>query len=102
MASYVLSDPNMSDCTHPAVIEAIVDELRGRKGVKLIGYEPDPDFDRLPAEVIGRPEALKEALLDMAGKSYELIDMNKQHGHHPRIGAVDTIQLYPLADIGMD
>ena len=102
MASYVLSDPNMSDGTHPAVIEAIVDELRGRKGVKLIGYEPDPDFDRLPAEVIGRPEALKEALLDMAGKSYELIDMNKQHGHHPRIGAVDTIQLYPLADIGMD
>jgi glutamate formiminotransferase len=102
MASYVLSDPNMSDGTHPAVIEAIVDELRGRKGVKLIGYEPDPDFDRLPAEVIGRPEALKEALLDMAGKSYELIDMNKQHGHHPRIGAVDTIQLYPLADIGLD
>ena len=102
MASYVLSDPNMSDGTHPAVIEAIVDELRGRKGVKLIGYEPDPDFDRLPAEVIGRPEALKEALLDMAGKSYELIDMNKQHGAHPRIGAVDTIQLYPLADIGLD
>jgi len=102
MASYVLSDPNMSDGTHPEVIEAIIDQLREREGVKRIGYEPDPDFDRLPAEVIGRPEALKEALLDMAGKSYELIDMNKQHGAHPRIGAVDTIQLYPLADIGLD
>jgi glutamate formiminotransferase len=84
------------------VIEAIVDQLRGREGVKVIGYEPDPDFNRLPVEVIGRPEALKEALLDMAGKSYELIDMEKQTGHHPRIGAVDTIQLYPLADIGLD
>ena len=102
MASYVLSDPNMSDGTHPEVIEAIVDQLRGRDGVKVIGYEPDPDFDRLPVEVLGRPEALKEALLDMAGKSYELIDMEKQHGHHPRIGAVDTIQLYPLADVSLD
>jgi glutamate formiminotransferase len=102
MASYVLSDPNMSDGTHPEVIEAIVDQLRGRDGVKVIGYEPDPDFDRLPVEVIGRPEELKEALLDMAGKSYELIDMEKQHGHHPRIGAVDTIQLYPLRDITID
>jgi glutamate formiminotransferase / 5-formyltetrahydrofolate cyclo-ligase len=102
MASYVLSDPNMSDGTHPEVIEAIVDELRGRDGVKVIGYEPDPDFDRLPVEVLGRPEALKDALLDMAGKSYELIDMERQHGHHPRIGAVDTIQLYPLADVTLD
>jgi len=102
MAGYVLSDPNMSDGTRPDVIEAIVDQLRGRDGVKVIGYEPDPDFNRLPVEVIGRPEALKEALLDMAGKSYELIDMEQQTGHHPRIGAVDTIQLYPLADISLD
>jgi glutamate formiminotransferase len=102
MAGYVLSDPNMSDGANPEVIEAIVDQLRGREGVKVIGYEPDPDFNRLPVEVLGRPEALKEALLDMAGKSYELIDMEKQTGHHPRIGAVDTIQLYPLADIGLD
>ncbi len=94
---FVLSDPNMSDGTNAAVIEAIVDELRGRDGVKLVGYEPDPDFNRLPVEVIGTSEALLEALLDMAGKSYELIDMECQHGHHPRIGAVDTIQLYPLA-----
>ena len=102
MARYVLSDPNMSDGTNPEVIEAIIDRLRGRDGVKLIGYEPDPDFNRLPAEVIGRPEPLLEALLDMAGTSYELIDMERQHGHHPRIGAVDTIQLYPLADTTMD
>lgn len=102
MASYVLSDPNMSDGTHPEVIEAIVDELRNRDGVKVIGYEPDPDFDRLPVEVLGRPEALMEALLDMAGTSYELIDMERQHGHHPRIGAVDTIQVYPLRDITIE
>ncbi len=51
MASYILSDPNFSDGTRPEVIEEIMDQLRGRDGVKLIGYDPDSDFDRLPAEV---------------------------------------------------
>jgi glutamate formiminotransferase len=102
MASYILSDPNFSDGTHPEVIEAIIDQFRGRDGVKLIGYDPDADFDRLPAEVIGRPEAIKTALLDAAGKAYELIDMEKQHGYHPRIGAVDTIEIYPAKNITIE
>jgi len=55
MANYILSDPNFSDGTRPEVIEAIMDQLRGRDGVKLIGYDPDPDFDRLPAEVMVAP-----------------------------------------------
>ena len=41
-----------------------MDPFRDRKGIKLFGYEPDPDFDRLPIEVLGTPEAMKEALLD--------------------------------------
>ena len=45
--------------------------------------------------MIGRPEGMKDALLDAAGKAYELIDMEKQHGRHPRIGAVDIIEIYP-------
>jgi glutamate formiminotransferase len=102
MAEYILSDPNFSDGTHSEVIEKIIDQFRGRPGVKLIGYEPDPDFDRLPAELLGRPEAMKEALLDAAGEAYELIDMEKQHGYHPRIGAVDTIEIYPAKDITIE
>jgi len=102
MASYILSDPNFSDGTRPEVIEAIMDQLRGRDGLKLIGYEPDSDFERLPAEVIGRPDAMKAALLDAAGKAYELIDMEKQHGHHPCVGAVDTIEIYPAKDITIE
>jgi glutamate formiminotransferase len=100
--AYILSDPNMSAGSDSDVIEAIVDTLRDRNGVKVIGYEPDPDFDRLPIEVLGRPEAMKDALLDMCAKSYDLIDMEKQHGHHPRIGAVDTIEIYPLRDITLE
>jgi len=57
MARYILSDPNFSDGTRKEVIEQIIGQFRDRDGVKLIGYEPDPDFDRLPAELLGRPEA---------------------------------------------
>jgi glutamate formiminotransferase len=99
---YILSDPNMSDGTHPEVIEAIMDQLRNREGMKLIGYEPDPDFDRLPAEILGRPDVMRDAILDMAGKAYELIDMEKQHGRHPRVGAVDTIEVYPAKGITVE
>jgi glutamate formiminotransferase len=102
MARYILSDPNFSDGTRPEVIEEIIGQFRNRPGVKLIGYEPDPDFDRLPAELLGHPEAVREALLDAAGKAYELIDMEKQHGRHPRIGAVDTIEIYPAKDITIE
>jgi glutamate formiminotransferase/formiminotetrahydrofolate cyclodeaminase len=38
----------------------------------------------------------------MAGKSYELIDMEKQEGAHPRIGAQDTIPLFPLAGVTLE
>ena len=99
---HILSDPIMSDGTHPEVIEAIMDQLRGREGMKLIGYEPDADFDRLPAEILGRPEVMCEALPDMAGKAYELIDMEQQYGRHPRVGAADTIEVYPAKGITID
>lgn len=102
MVKYILSDPNFSDGTRKDVIEKIVGECRDKPGVKLIGYEPDADFDRLPVELLGRPEAMREVLLNAAGKAYELIDMEKQHGRHPRIGAVDTIEIYPAKDITIE
>lgn len=102
MTSYVHSVPNFSDGSRTEVIESIVSEVRGRSGVKLIDYCPDADLNRTVVELIGRPEPLKEALLDMAGKSYELIDMEQQTGIHPRIGAQDTIPLFPLVGITLE
>ena len=99
MAQYVHSVPNFSEGRRHEVIAEIVDQLRDRDGVKLIGHYPDPDFNRTVVEVIGQPAPLKEALLDMAGRSYDLIDMEKQRGDHPRIGAQDSIPLFPLANI---
>ena len=102
MTGYIHSVPNFSEGKRQDVIEAVVGEVRGREGVRLIGYFPDPDFNRTVVELVGKPGPLKEALLDMAGRSYELIDMELQSGDHPRIGAQDTIPLFPLVGITLD
>ena len=102
MAGYVLSDPNFSEGANKDVIEAIVDQFRNRSGLKMLGYEPDADFGRLPIEILGRTDVVKEALLDGAGKAIELIDMEKYTGRHPHIGAVDTIEIYPAHGITIE
>jgi len=102
MAGYILTDPNFSEGSNKEVIEAIVDPFRGKEGMKVIGYEPDADFGRLPVEVLGRPEVVREALLAAAGKAYELIDMEKYTGRHPHIGAVDTIEIYSGKDMTIE
>lgn len=99
---YILAVPNFSDGSRPEVYEAVADTIRNREGVKLVSIEPESDFNRTVLTIIGEPQPLKAALLDMAAKSYELIDMTVQKGTHPRIGAQDTIPLFPLAGIGLE
>ena len=102
MSQYIHAVPNFSEGCRTDVIEAIVGEVRDIEGVKLIDYYPDSDFNRTVIEVIGKPAPLKEAMLNIAKKSYELIDMEKQRGANPRIGALDTIPLYPLANLTLE
>lgn len=99
MSKYIHAVPNFSEGARKHVVEAIVDQLRNINAVKLVNYYFDADFNRTVVEVIGEPEPLKEALLQMAAKAYELINMEEQKGDHPRIGSQDTIPLFPLANI---
>lgn len=101
MEKFILAVPNFSDGKRPEVIEAIVDQVRNVSGVKLLDYHPDPDFNRTVVTLIGKPQELKEALLNMAGKSIELINMEEQSGSHPRIGAQDTIPIFPIRGISL-
>lgn len=99
---YVLAVPNFSEGRREDVVEQIASTIKDKEGIKLISVEPEHDFNRTVLTIIGEPEPLKEALLNMASKSYELIDMQVQEGTHPRIGAQDTIPLFPLANIELD
>lgn len=96
---YILAVPNFSDGRREEVIEAVVNEVKNVEGVKLVSYEPEHDFNRTVVTIIGEPQPLKEALINMAAKSIELIDMREQKGSHPRIGSQDTIPLFPFKNI---
>ncbi|MDD2586642.1 MAG: glutamate formimidoyltransferase [Syntrophomonadaceae bacterium] len=102
MNKFIHAVPNFSEGRRKEVIETIVDQVRNIEGVKLIDYYPDPDFNRTVVEIIGKPSPLKEALLNMAEKSFELINMEEQSGNHPRIGSQDTIPIFPLTNVTLE
>lgn len=102
MKKIIHAVPNFSDGSRPEVIAEIIKPFQETPGVKLMGYFPDPDFNRTVIEAIGEPEPLKKALMEMTASSIRLIDMNHQSGDHPRIGAQDTIPIFPLQNITLD
>jgi glutamate formiminotransferase len=92
----VLAVPNFSEGRRREVIEHIVDAVRNAPRVRLLDYSSDMAMNRTVVSVAGPPAELAAALLEMTRRSVESIDMEKQKGAHPRIGAQDTLPLYPL------
>lgn len=96
----LMSVPNISEGRNPAVVEQIVDQIRGVKGVKLLDYSSDPDHNRSVLTYLGEPEAVLAASQAMASKAFELIDMSQHQGSHPRMGAVDVAPFIPIRNMG--
>lgn len=94
--------PNFSEGRDRAKIEQIVENFRGRKGVKLLDYSNDENHNRLVVTVVGEREPLKEAVLAAVGKAVELIDLTRHEGQHPRMGAVDVIPFIPIRNSTME
>ena len=52
--------------------------------------------------IAGEPSAVVEAAVLGAGKAVELIDLTRQEGVHPRIGAADVIPFVPISGIKLE
>lgn len=102
MKKYILAIPNFSEGKDSIIIEKILFPFRNKKNIKLIDYNPDPDFNRTCFDVIGEVEVMFEALIDMTRIAMENINMEHQTGKHPRIGAQDTIPVFPLKNITLE
>ena len=94
--------PNFSEGRNRATIDAIAEAIRGVSGVKLLDVDPGADTNRTVYTFVGEPEAVTEAAVRAAKRAYELIDMAKHSGAHPRIGAMDVCPIVPVAGITMD
>jgi glutamate formiminotransferase / 5-formyltetrahydrofolate cyclo-ligase len=92
--------PNFSEGLDAGKVEAIVRAMRV-EGVSLLDWSRDTDHNRSVVTIAGAPEAVCEAAVRGAGKAAELIDLTKQTGVHPRIGAADVIPFVPVSGVSL-
>ncbi|HUB28256.1 MAG TPA: glutamate formimidoyltransferase, partial [Terracidiphilus sp.] len=93
--------PNFSEGRDARRVEAIVAAMRV-EGVHLLDWSMDPDHNRSVVTVAGSPASVVESAVRGAGKACELIDLTRQQGAHPRIGAADVIPFVPIQGIKLE
>lgn len=93
--------PNFSEGVDARRVEAIIASMR-ETGVSLLDWSMDADHNRSVVTIAGSPAAIVEAAVRAVGKAAELIDLTRQQGVHPRIGAADVIPFVPVAGIKLE
>lgn len=94
--------PNFSEGINMGIIKQITDEVEAVDGVRLLNVDPGKATNRTVVTFVGEPEQVIEAAYRAIKKAGELIDMSKQKGEHPRMGATDVCPLIPIANISME
>ncbi|MBI1733572.1 MAG: glutamate formimidoyltransferase [Candidatus Rokubacteria bacterium] len=92
--------PNVSEGRDPRIIAAL-ERAVVAAGADLVDVHRDPDHHRSVLTLLGEPEAVERAALDVARTAVGLIDLRTHTGVHPRLGALDVLPFVPLAGSSM-
>ncbi len=84
------------------IINQITSVISKTEGVKLLDVDPGEATNRTVVTFVGEPEAVLEGAFRAIKLAGEIIDMQKHHGAHPRMGATDVCPLIPIANITME
>lgn len=93
--------PNFSEGRDQKVIDAIADAMRAVQGVSLLDIDPGVSTNRTVMTLVGPPEAVLEAAYQGIASAASLIDMRRQTGEHPRMGATDVCPFIPVSGVTM-
>ncbi len=93
---------NFSEGRDRDVIEAIAAAIRGAPGAFLLDVDPGADANRTVYTFAGEADAVLAAALAAARAAFDRIDMRRQRGAHPRLGALDVCPFVPLRGATMD
>jgi glutamate formiminotransferase/formiminotetrahydrofolate cyclodeaminase len=102
MSQLVECVPNFSEGRDRAVIDAIADAIRKAPGCTLLDVDQGASTNRTVYTLVGAPDAVVEGALAGARVARERIDMQKHHGEHPRVGAMDVCPFVPVSGVTMD
>jgi glutamate formiminotransferase/formiminotetrahydrofolate cyclodeaminase len=94
--------PNFSEGRDPEVIRQITAAIESVEGVSLLNVDPGASTNRTVVTFAGNPEAAVEAAFRGIQKAAELIDMRKQKGAHPRMGATDVCPFIPVSNVSWE
>jgi len=99
MKKILMCVPNISEGINREIVEEVAQAVRSTPGLKLIDYSSDADHNRSVFTFLGEPEAVLAGAQALADAAISRIDMSKQHGSHPRIGAVDVVPFVPIRGV---
>src|SRR5437764_4948956 len=94
--------PNFSEGRDQNLIRQITDMIESVDGVSLLDVDPGASTNRTVVTFVGGPDAAVEAAFRAIKKASELIDMHKQHGAHPRMGATDVCPFIPVSNVSWE
>ncbi len=94
--------PNFSEGRDAAKIDAIVQAVLAVPEVVLLDREADADHNRSVLTFVGPPAAVADAAFRAVEKAVALIDLTKQRGAHPRIGAADVVPFIPIEGVTLE
>jgi glutamate formiminotransferase/formiminotetrahydrofolate cyclodeaminase len=94
--------PNFSEGNDLGIIKQITNAIEAVEGVILLDVDPGKATNRTVVTFVGEPAVVIEAAFQAIKKAGEIIDMRKQKGEHPRMGATDVCPLIPVSGISME
>jgi len=94
--------PNFSEGRDRDIIDELAAIAKSVPGVALLDYSSDKNHNRSVFTLAGDPEGISEAAFRLCKLASEKIDMTKQNGEHPRMGATDVIPFVPIRETSVE
>ena len=101
MPKLVESVPNFSEGRRLDVVDRIAAAAVAVPGVHLLDRTSDASHNRSVITLAGRPDRVEDALEAAMAVAIDEIEMDRQAGEHPRIGATDVVPFIPLGEMTM-
>lgn len=92
--------PNFSEGTDAAKVSQIIAAMKMDE-VRLLDWSMDAAHNRSVVTIAGPAAAVVESALRGVGRAAQLIDLTKQSGVHPRIGAADVVPFVPVSGVSL-
>jgi glutamate formiminotransferase len=90
--------PNFSEGQNPEIVDAIAASVAIVDGAHVLDVTRDADHNRSVITFAGAPESVAEGAFVAIRTAAALIDLRRQSGVHPRIGAADVVPFVPVQD----